>query len=438
MAESEKSTENFFDYDNYVKHESDDKKKTPPSKRRQGTKPSGKGGRNPRKNASAAAKSDNAPSQSAKAEPKSGTASPKSVSGETKAEKVASGNAPAAAKPENVPQKNEPASDKSAVPLKAGREIKQKPPRFEFPVSKKEALSETTKNKRISSEPDSKRRGGQARQTFDKIKLEGHDSIESIKRMFGAALDENEADIAELSAETPEPVIDVGNPVGNKKRLLLALGIFICVMSIIGIIASVHTASDWFRAFADNTQQKNEFAKFIYPVVICDPPPFDKSVNLRNDTMLTAAIWDIILYADKSKYNAEFDNITVPALEVERRAIELFGQGLSFRHESIMGADVQFYYDEEINSYRIPATPKYFTYSPHIESVTRVGERYTLLVGYVSPTPAWVVLTEEEASPPEKYAEYIVSKRGDDFTLLAINQIGGDTLHGGEVLTDLR
>ncbi len=249
---------------------------------------------------------------------------------------------------------------------------------------------------------------------------ERSESIENIRRMFDDALGENAADMAELTSGEPVPEITVTGI--GKRRLYMILGTIISVLAIIGFISVVRFSVDKVRAFADNTQQKNEFAKFIYPIVICDPAPFDQTVKLLNDKMLTAAIWDIIMYEDKSKYTSDYDYIIVPELDVEQHATKLFGDGLNFTHASILGADVSFYYEEEKGSYRIPSNPKYFTYSPYIENITRVGERYTLTVGYVSPTPAWLTLTSDEAPSPEKYVEYVVSKRGNEYTLVAIQQ----------------
>lgn len=247
------------------------------------------------------------------------------------------------------------------------------------------------------------------------------DSIESIRRMFDDALDERSEELAELTMAEPEPEMpNVGE--GGRRKGYLILGTLLTVLAIVGLISTVTFTVEKFKAFADNTQQKTEFARFIYPVVICDPAPFGQSVKLRSDTVITAAIWDIILYEDKSKYEADFDMIIVPELDVEQHAAKLFGTGLSIKHQSILGADIQFYYNEDIKSYRIPANPKYFTYSPYIEDITRVGESYTITVGYVSPTPAWLTLTGDETPKPEKYVNYIVQKRGDEFTLLGIQQ----------------
>ena len=253
-------------------------------------------------------------------------------------------------------------------------------------------------------------------------KKQDRESIENIKRMFDEALDESHEDMAEFTEEIEVPDEPVSNPEGLRRKLYYLFGIAISLLAIVGLYSTVLFTIDAVKAFADNTQQKNEFARFVYPIVICDPAPFNQTVKLRSETMITAAIWDIILYEDKSKYEADFDMIIVPELDIEQHGTKLFGTGLSYEHQSIIGVDVQFYYDESIKSYRIPSNPKYFTYSPYIEEITRVGERYTLTVGYVSPTPSWLTLTSDEEPSPDKYVEYVVSKRGNELTLVAIQE----------------
>lgn len=253
-------------------------------------------------------------------------------------------------------------------------------------------------------------------------KKQDKESIDNIKRMFDEALDENREELSELTEAPAEPEMPESNPEGFRRRLYMLFGVVVTILAIVGLVSTIGFAVDKVKAFADNTQQKNEFAKFIYPIVICDPAPFNQTIKLRSDTMITAALWDVILYEDKTKYETEFDMIIVPEVDVEQHCTKLFGTGLSVEHQSVLGADIQFYYDETIKSYRVPSNPKFFTYSPYVEEITRVGERYTLLVGYVSPTPAWLTLDENDEPVSDKYMEYIVSKRGDEMTLVAIQE----------------
>lgn len=237
--------------------------------------------------------------------------------------------------------------------------------------------------------------------------------------MLDSAFSEDVSEISEMS-ELGESGEGSGGSEKSSSAFHFVLGLVMIVMSVIGLISTVNLVSGKIRSIVDNTEQKSEFARFIYPVVICDPPPFEQAARLKNETVISAAAWDIILYEDKSKYTADFDYIIVPEVDIEQHAAKLFGSGLSIEHKTIAATDVSFYYDAEISSYRIPENPKYFTYSPYIEDISKVGESYTLTVGYVSPTPSWLTLTSDESPMPEKYMEYVVQKRGTSYTLVTV------------------
>lgn len=376
----------IFDYDSYVK--SNGKKKKKKNKNTNRTQPQNK-------------------TKFAAADKPANTAA------EKKAEKAAENQTAEIQSAET--QKDE------AKPEKTQTKPEAKPADKKQPTDKK-AEKPAAKAPKATAERAAKKPAEKS-EKLEKIKEEGKESIENIKRMFDDALDENKDEMAELVSPEPEiemPVESSGHD--RKKKLYFVSGVMIIILAIIGLISTISFSVDKIKAFADNTQQKNEFAKFIYPIVICDPAPFDQTVKLRSDTVITAAIWDIILYEDKTKYESDFDYIIVPEVDIEQHAAKLFGSGLTIEHTSILNGDVQFYYEENIKSYRIPSNPKYFTYSPYIEDISRVGERYTLTVGYVSPTPAWLTLTSDDSPEPEKYVEYVVSKRGNDYTLVAIQE----------------
>jgi hypothetical protein len=244
-----------------------------------------------------------------------------------------------------------------------------------------------------------------------------------LKKMLGSALAEDGSVIEEITAADEEPEKAPKISEETRKRIVFILGIIVLILAVVGVISTIFAANDLIRDFADNTEQKEEFERFIYPVVICDPPPFDAAVKMRTETQLTAAIWDIIIFEDKSAFPQDFDHIIVPELTVEQHAVKLFGSGLKPEHKSIMTSDINFYYDEETHTYRIPASPRYYSYAPRVESITRSGNRYTLLVGYMSPTPAWYAASGETNDEPEKYAEYVIEIQDGKMRIAAITQI---------------
>ena len=149
--------------------------------------------------------------------------------------------------------------------------------------------------------------------------------------MLDSAFDEDISEISEMTEmEEGDQPSDANS--AKSKVFNFIVGVFVIIMSVIGIISTVGFISDKVHSIMDNTEQKNEFAKFIYPVVICDPPAFDQTTKLKNETIISASIWDIILYEDKSKYTMDFDYIIVPEVDVEQHAAKLFGSGLNLTH----------------------------------------------------------------------------------------------------------
>lgn len=267
----------------------------------------------------------------------------------------------------------------------------------------------------------------QAPTTEDLVRIEAGEKFSDItagpiKKALEDALDEDIKEIEDFTQTIEAPIQKVKRN-SFKRRMYFTIGLVVSFMSIVGLIFSINFCVNFVKGIADNTAQKNEFAEFIYPVVIIDPPTFDGTYKLPSEVVLTAAVWDIILYSDDDEYTVDaYDNITVPAIDVEAHATKLFGTGLTFVHQTLGSSDLYFNYDESTKSYLIPATPHYVNYSPKVESMTRVGERYTLKVGYYLPVQAF--MPNGEKTTADKYLEYVVAKRGDKFTIISVNFIG--------------
>lgn len=204
----------------------------------------------------------------------------------------------------------------------------------------------------------------------------------------------------------------------NRRRYLIT-GIAVIILSVIGLISTVRFAADKISYVLNNTEQKNEMAKALYPLVICDPAPFDDVSKLSGDTVVSAACWEIILNYDTDVYTKDFDYITVPAADIEQAAADLFGEGLAVNHTSIINSDIQFYYNQEKQSYRIPYSPKYFSYSPVIEEISADGNLYTVEVGCLTPTPSWFAQYNDTELAPEKYVNYTLRKEQDSYIIVS-------------------
>lgn len=167
-------------------------------------------------------------------------------------------------------------------------------------------------------------------------------------------------------------------------RRVAVFGTFILIFAIIGVIATVIGATRLTANLIDNKAQKDRFKQVVFPLVLLDPPSFDSIEKLDSRTILSAAMWDFIIFEDKTKYQKDDLNyLTVPAVDIEAHIVKLFGQNAAIEHQEISDAELQILYDPENNSYSIPATAAMATYVPKIEKISRKGDTYTVTVGYL-------------------------------------------------------
>lgn len=204
-----------------------------------------------------------------------------------------------------------------------------------------------------------------------------------------------------------------------KRSMYFTLGIFVTIMSVVGIVFTINAGVNLIKSIADNTKQKNELAQYIFPVVIVDAPTFSEGDKLPVDVMLTAAVWDIIVGDDKDKYPQEYGVMKVPASDLEVHATKLFGSGLKFGHQTLGNPDNPFIYDEQTNTYQVPYSPQFLTYSPKVEEIKKLSEnKYEIKVGYYPPVRAW--LPDDTKSVADKYMKYTLIKNGNNYNIVAI------------------
>ena len=215
-------------------------------------------------------------------------------------------------------------------------------------------------------------------------------------------------------------------------RRVAVFGTFILIFAIIGVIATVIGATRLTANLIDNKAQKDRFKQVVFPLVLLDPPSFDSIEKLASRTILSAAMWDFIIFADKTKYQKDDLNyLTVPAVAIEAHLVKLFGQNAAIEHQEISDAELQILYDPENNSYSIPATAAMATYVPKIEKISRKGDTYTVTVGYLPSGPIWGSdITGLKYEPePDKSLNYILKKTGkDSYIITAVQEIKDDSV----------
>jgi hypothetical protein len=241
-----------------------------------------------------------------------------------------------------------------------------------------------------------------------------------INHLFGSLESETdiESDIAQLGTE--EEPVTVETKKHEKNRFFFVFAVFVIIMAIIGCVSTVRFAADFTANLVDNTSLKNEFAQFIFPVVINDTAPFESVSEMSNSSKITCAVWNILINKDTTAYEGENSQIlTIPEYDVLASCKELFGSSVTLEHQTVGTAEVRFTYDEDNHVYSATKNTRYLTYAPKIVEMSESSGTYTLIVGYLPPTVASVAGIGMEVSP-EKYMEYTINHWDGKDTLLSV------------------
>lgn len=242
-----------------------------------------------------------------------------------------------------------------------------------------------------------------------------------MSQLFGTLESEPdiENDIAELGAELDDTIVAEEKP--KRSRFFFCFAVFVIIMAIVGCVSTVRFVADSTAKLFDNTLLKNEFAQFIFPVVVNDIAPFENASEIPNSTKITCAIWNILINKDTEQYeNANGMGLTIPEYDVTAACKEIFGTSVSLEHQSVGSAEVRFTYDETNHTYAASKNIRYLTYAPTIVDMTESSGTYTLLVGYLPPTLASVAGINGMEVSPEKYMEYTIERWEGKNTLLSV------------------
>ena len=212
--------------------------------------------------------------------------------------------------------------------------------------------------------------------------------------------------IAQRSENTESSSAETSD--GNKKKLIYTiLGVVMTAFAVIGIIATIAKGVGLAKSFTSGEVKKDSFTQMIYPAAIMDIEPFSDPSQLTSEQIVTATIWSIIMDDSKiSKYDLTLDTVTIPDVDVEKYAVELFGENIpQFNHCTVGPIESRFYYSD--GAYNVKVKPITHTYAPEVKSIVKNGNEYTLTVDYIAELPQWM---EKSVA---KQAEYKLTEKED-------------------------
>lgn len=215
--------------------------------------------------------------------------------------------------------------------------------------------------------------------------------------------------------------VSISNKSKFKKHLYAILGIVLFGFAIIGFTFSVGEGIKRVRSFTAGEDKKDGFIDTVYPAVIMDIDSFESPSELASDRIITAAIWSLILSDDIDNYEQNLDMVSVPAVDIEKYAANLFGSDIpEIEHQTVGSGDVKFYYNADTKSYNIPVNPIVFSYYPDITSVSKNGDIYSVEVEYIQDKPSWMIYEKNAGREVSKVAKYKLKKSDSGYMINSV------------------
>ena len=137
----------------------------------------------------------------------------------------------------------------------------------------------------------------------------------------------------------------------RKKRRSWAfpLGLLVIVLVVAGVVAIVGAGVSGVKGVVERRENamKEEYQKFIAPVIMNDPSPFDDLSQADIGQLMEAAVWSLLRSdPDPDRYPYEEGGyMVIPQADVEKQFEYLFGTEVKPQHATITGYGYEFPYD---------------------------------------------------------------------------------------------
>lgn len=224
-----------------------------------------------------------------------------------------------------------------------------------------------------------------------------------------------------------EEITDKSLPKKKKRGGFFALGIVIICFALVGAVFLGGLAVGGIKSLGGKEKKKEEYEKFLYPVVMLDPDVFDDVTNAKMEDLLNAAILSVLTSDEATPYDFDFvegetSGMAVPQETVEKAFSSLFGTDVAPVHQSVECSTCVFEYQSAAKRYIIPITGYDPAYTPRVEDIKKSREgAVELLVGYIA-YGDWEVNEDKSFTKPEpaKYRKITLRKTDLGFYVSAI------------------
>jgi hypothetical protein len=212
---------------------------------------------------------------------------------------------------------------------------------------------------------------------------------------------------------------------GHRRKLAAPVGGMFVALALIGVITVAVASIRLTTGVLDNDREKRMFENIIRPVVMFNPLPFETPEAIGMEDLLRYSMWAALQSEKRASYEVGGSmELIVPATDLDVAAARLFGPEVALTHRLFSDNATFYAYNEEENVYNVPVGASLYVYSPMVYEITKEGEFFRLLVGYIPPTNAWTAdygEAEAEGEPvPDKYMIYIMRAAGDTYQIAKV------------------
>lgn len=250
--------------------------------------------------------------------------------------------------------------------------------------------------------------------------IEDEPSAKEEKHSEKAVLENDEKPVY-TKVEIPKTARSMKKKASKKQRKTALLGLLMSIFVIIGVVTTLVGLFNAGKYILTSAAKKEEFAKVVYPLVIVDAPEFEDPTRLDSAVIISSSIWDFLLSdVDKSKYERDdFGSIFVPSTDIEAQIRKLYGNDVVIKHQTIDDGGIIMLYDSENDKYIIESSPKYVSYIPKVDKITRKDDVYTLKVSYVIPDAMWNLHPDSTEQTVVKVNEFKIKKTKSGYQFLS-------------------
>ena len=196
----------------------------------------------------------------------------------------------------------------------------------------------------------------------------------------------------------------------GRHRYGVAVGSVVLLLALVGVVFLAVSAGKVINHTATDDSALRSYDKWLAPVVMQDPAPFESIDQADPDMVMTASLWSAISTAGQDAFTTYDDQgrTLVPLGEVDRACKALFGPDCTLQARTPK-EETFFTFDTAENQFHVAPFSTQTSYQPYTESARRSDDSELLRVGYVPPVDDSYGDKSAEARPqPVKYMEYVL------------------------------